>query len=69
MRKIGQIGSSVCMGRFQAISAADKRATDDEDIFDGAPVGIQVMGQRLQEEKVLAMMEAVHSALQQHQHP
>ncbi|KAF2761032.1 amidase [Pseudovirgaria hyperparasitica] len=32
----------------------------------GSPVGIQVMGQRLQEEKVLAMMEAVKAALDEY---
>ncbi|KAL1591791.1 hypothetical protein SLS59_010084 [Nothophoma quercina] len=39
----------------------------DKELFDGAPVGVQVMGQRLQEEKVLAMMSAVNDSLQQYQ--
>lgn len=32
----------------------------------GLPVGIQIVGQRLQEEKVLAYMQAVESALEEH---
>jgi amidase len=43
------------------------RKTDDKGLFDGAPVGVQVMGQRFQEEKVLAMMSAVNDSLQQYQ--
>ncbi|KAK3064060.1 hypothetical protein LTS18_010431 [Coniosporium uncinatum] len=35
-----------------------------KDVFDGSPVGVQVVGQRYQEEKVLAMMEAVKLALE-----
>lgn len=38
---------------------------DQKELFDGAPVGVQVMGRRLQEEKVLAMMEAVAEALRE----
>ncbi|KAH7109600.1 amidase signature domain-containing protein [Dendryphion nanum] len=38
----------------------------DKELFDGAPVGLQVMGQRFQEEKVLAMMDAVREALEQY---
>lgn len=30
---------------------------DDPDIYDGAHVGVQLMGRRLQEEKVLAVTE------------
>jgi len=39
-------------------------STYDKDIFDGAPVGLQVMGKRLQEEKVIGMMEAITRALE-----
>ncbi len=35
-------------------------------MFDGAPVGVQVMGRRLEEEKVLSMMRVVSDALQQY---
>lgn len=42
------------------------KTADDKELFDGAPVGIQIMGQRFQEEKVLAMMGAVWEALQQY---
>lgn len=39
---------------------------DQKDVFDGSPVGVQIMGQRFQEEKVLGMMEAVQTALQEY---
>ncbi|KAF2095394.1 amidase [Rhizodiscina lignyota] len=53
---------------YQPLGARDRANWHlyHEDLFDGAPVGVQVMGQRLQEEKVLAMMEAVQNALQQY---
>lgn len=35
----------------------------DADAMDGLPVGIQVVGRRLQEEKVLAGMKVVEEAL------
>jgi Asp-tRNA(Asn)/Glu-tRNA(Gln) amidotransferase A subunit family amidase len=39
---------------------------DRADLFDGAPVGLQVMGRRLEEEKVIGMMKAIAGALQQY---
>lgn len=38
---------------------------DQEDLFDGAPVGLQVMGRRHEEEKVIGLMEAISVALQE----
>ncbi|KAH6666655.1 amidase signature domain-containing protein [Halenospora varia] len=35
-----------------------------KDLFDGAPVGLQIMGRRFQEEKVLGLTEAVVHALE-----
>ena len=35
----------------------------DADMMDGLPVAVQVVGQRLQEEKVLAIMERIEGAL------
>ena len=35
----------------------------DADAMHGLPVGVQVIGQRLQEEKVLAVMKRVEEAL------
>jgi hypothetical protein len=32
----------------------------------GLPVGVQIVGRRLQEEKVLAVMERVEAALEEH---
>lgn len=34
--------------------------------MEGLPVAVQVVGQRLQEEKVLAIMERVEDALEKH---
>lgn len=39
---------------------------DQRDLFDGAPVGLQVMGKRHEEEKVLGLMEAISVALQEY---
>lgn len=39
---------------------------DDPEIFDGAHVGLQVIGRRLQEEKVLALTEILGDALGKH---
>ena len=38
----------------------------DAEKMAGLPVGVQVVGQRLQEEKVLAVMERVEDALDKH---
>ena len=37
--------------------------TDDADLYDGAHVAVQIIGRRLQEEKVLALAEHIGSAL------
>lgn len=37
----------------------------DADKMHGLPVAVQVVGQRLQEEKVLAIMERIEEALEQ----
>ncbi|KAL2048092.1 hypothetical protein N7G274_000003 [Stereocaulon virgatum] len=38
-----------------------------KDLFDGAPVGLQVMGKRFEEEKVIGLMEAISAALENYQ--
>lgn len=38
----------------------------DADQMHGLPVGVQVVGQRLQEEKVLAIMQRIEDALDRH---
>lgn len=67
MTRIESIGISVSDSAKGLNDRATYRKTDDKELFDGAPVGVQVMGQRLQEEKVLAMMSAVNDSLQQYQ--
>lgn len=42
------------------------RRTDDAEIYDGAHVSVQVIGRRLQEEKVLALAEMIGDALGKH---
>ena len=37
---------------------------DDASIYDGAPVGIQIVGRKFEEEKCLAIAEIVHAVLQ-----
>ena len=37
--------------------------SDDPSIYDGASVGVQLVGRRLQEEKVLTMAEYIGKAL------
>lgn len=39
---------------------------DDPDIFHGAAVSLQLVGRRLQEEKVLALTEMIGDALGKH---
>jgi len=39
---------------------------DQKDLFDGASVGLQVMGKRHEEEKVFGLMEAISVALQEY---
>ena len=51
--------SCVCLRGWILENPADDRVTDDPEIYDGAHVGLQLVGRRLQEEKVLAMTEYV----------
>ena len=37
--------------------------TDDPEIYDGAPVGLQIMGRKFEEEKILAITQVVYAAL------
>jgi len=41
--------------------------TDYAELFDGAPVGLQIMGRRLEEEKVIGMMKVIAEALQEYE--
>ncbi|KAI9784908.1 MAG: hypothetical protein M1835_003471 [Candelina submexicana] len=61
-RTIDQLPSTF---RFKDLNAVAKGAYThyDADKMHGLPVGVQVVGQRLQEEKVLAVMERVEGAL------
>lgn len=42
---------------------ADCRLQDDPEVYDGAHVSLQLVGRRLQEEKVLALAEFVGNAM------
>ena len=50
---------------FKQLSDIDGRiqADYDADFYDGAPVALQVVGRRLEEEKVLEMVDVVAKAL------
>ena len=42
---------------------SNNQPTDDPDIYDGAHVAVQLIGRRLQEEKVLALAEHIGEAI------
>jgi amidase len=39
-------------------------APDDPEIYDGAPVGLQIVARKYEEEKVLAITKTIYAALQ-----
>ncbi|KAL9061175.1 MAG: hypothetical protein Q9162_000320 [Coniocarpon cinnabarinum] len=55
-------------GKPEAFNEQDEKIMADWDpaFYEGTPVCLQVVGARLQEEKVLAMMQAVKGAIQAH---
>lgn len=42
---------------------ADEMSTDDPEIYDGAHVSLQIVGGRLQEEKMLAIAEHIEQLI------
>lgn len=54
--------------RFRDLNGVAKGAYKhyDATAMHGLPVAVQVVGQRLQEEKVLAVMERIEAALERH---
>ena len=36
---------------------------DDPEIYDGGPVGVQIIARKFEEEKILAIAKVIHSAL------
>lgn len=54
------------MKTFKALSDLDGKIQADYDpvLYHGAPVGLQLAGKRLEEEKVLEMVEVVANLLQ-----
>ena len=55
------------MKTFQQLSEMDGKIQADYDanFYDGAPVSLQCVGRRLEEEKVLEMVEVIADALKQ----
>ena len=47
------------------LHADERSAADDPELFDGLPVGLQLIGRTLEEEGVIAMTEVVVAALQE----
>ncbi|CAF1680273.1 unnamed protein product, partial [Didymodactylos carnosus] len=50
---------------YKAISDLDRQVHDDyqADVYNGAPVAVQIIGRRLQEEYVIGLAEQVGRAL------
>jgi amidase len=50
---------------FHPLSELDRAIQDDydADVYHGGPVGLQIVGRRLEEEKVLEMAKVVSEAL------
>lgn len=44
------------------------RQTDDPEKYDGAPASIQILGRRLEEEKLLSLAQVVVDALNDYKH-
>ncbi|RMZ85580.1 hypothetical protein DV737_g626, partial [Chaetothyriales sp. CBS 132003] len=55
------------LAAFQPLSESDKRIQEDynPEFYHGAPVSLQCIGRRLEEEKVLEMVEVISNALKQ----
>jgi len=61
-RTLDQLPADFQIGKLNGVARGAYRLYD-ADAMDGLPVGVQVVGQRLEEEKVLAIMGRVESAL------
>ena len=50
---------------YEPLSALDKKNWEayDPEIYDGAPVGVQLVARKFEEEKILGISEVVFSAL------
>jgi len=56
-------------GRFYVISIASlTRTVDDADMYHGAPACVQIVGQRLQEEKLLVIAQRVVDAIEEYKY-
>jgi amidase len=42
---------------------ADSCPIDDAEVYDGAPVAVQIVGRRFEEEKILVLAEVLDEAL------
>lgn len=47
------------------MSATNNQNSDDPEIYDGAHVGVQLVGRRFQEEKMIAITQVLSEALKQ----
>ena len=45
------------------LTVTDARSVDDADIYDGAPVGVQIVGRKYDEEKVWAIGKILSNVL------
>ena len=64
MRKTGTLVSvSAVLGHGLDVRLMFLVILDDPEIYDGAPVGVQIVARKFEEEKVLAIAKVVYSAL------
>ena len=64
-RKLDALPSDFNTSKFNGVARGAYKHYD-ADAMHGLPVAVQVVGQRLQEEKVLSAMERVEAALENH---
>jgi hypothetical protein len=64
-KRIGKPGFLVCFPYMHGVWLAIRltRVPDDPEIYDGAPAAVQILGGRLEEEKLLVVGQIVAEAL------
>lgn len=64
MRRTASTGKHASRPPVSPLGTDANQQTDDPDSYDGAPVGLQIVGQRFQEEYILSIAEILEAALQ-----
>lgn len=63
MKQTGQIGTLVSAELVGKHTVTDASSTDDANVYDGAPVGVQIVGRKYDEEKVWAIGKILSNVL------